>query len=224
MAQDPMIKGFTTNPTLMAKSGVTDYEQFAKDALKHIAINCPEKSISLEVFADDFDEMERQALLIKSWAKEAKAQVYVKIPIMNTKGEDSYQLIRSLSLQEVPMNVTAVFTVEQVRNTLNNLNMNIPSIVSIFAGRIADAGVDPVPIFKDAMNLRGSSFPNLEFLWASPREIYNYVQAKDLGVDIITMTPDMIYKLPTIGKDLREFSRETVQMFYDDSMKSGFKI
>ncbi len=208
----------------MAKSGVTDYEQFAKDALKHIAINCPEKSISLEVFADDFDEMERQALLIKSWAKEAKAQVYVKIPIMNTKGEDSYQLIRSLSLQEVPMNVTAVFTVEQVRNTLNNLNMNIPSIVSIFAGRIADAGVDPVPIFKDAMNLRGSSFPNLEFLWASPREIYNYVQAKDLGVDIITMTPDMIYKLPTIGKDLREFSRETVQMFYDDSMKSGFKI
>lgn len=208
----------------MAKSGVTDYEQFAKDALKHIAINCPEKSISLEVFADDFDEMERQALLIKSWAKEAKAQVYVKIPVMNTKGQDSYQLIRSLSLQEVPMNVTAVFTVEQVRNTLNNLNMNIPSIVSIFAGRIADAGVDPVPIFKDAMNLRGSSFPNLEFLWASPREIYNYVQAKDLGVDIITMTPDMIYKLPTIGKDLREFSRETVQMFYDDSMKSGFKI
>jgi transaldolase len=143
---------------------------------------------------------------------------------MNTKGEDSYQLIRSLSLQEVPMNVTAVFTVEQVRNTLNNLNMHIPSIISIFAGRIADAGVDPVPIFEDAMNLRGSSFPNLEFLWASPREIYNYVQAKDLGVDIITMTPDMIYKLPTIGKDLREFSRETVQMFYDDSMKSGFKI
>lgn len=224
MAQDPMIKGFTTNPTLMAKSGVTDYEQFAKDALKYISTNCREKSISLEVFADDFDEMERQALLIKSWAKEAKAKVYVKIPVMNTKGQDSYELIRSLSLQEVPMNITAVFTVDQVRSTLNNLNMNIPSIVSIFAGRIADAGVDPVPIFKDAMSLRGSNFPNLEFLWASPREIFNYVQAKQLGVDIITMTPDLIWKLPTIGKDLREFSRETVQMFYNDSTKSGFKI
>ena len=219
-----MIKGFTTNPTLMAKSGVSDYEQFAKDALKYIGLNCPEKSISLEVFADDFDEMERQALLIKSWAKEAKAQVYVKIPVMNTKGQDSYGLIRSLSLQEVPMNITAVFTIEQVRHTMNNLNMHIPSIISIFAGRIADAGVDPVPIFKDAMELRGESFPNLEFLWASPREIYNYVQAKNLGVEIITMTPDLIHKLPTIGKDLREFSRETVQMFYDDSMKSGFKI
>jgi transaldolase len=143
---------------------------------------------------------------------------------MNTKGYDSYDLIRSLSLQEVPMNITAVFTIDQVRSAMNNLNMHIPSIISIFAGRIADAGIDPVPIFEDGINLRGTRYPNLEFLWASPREIYNYIQAKELGVDIITMTPDMIYKLPTIGKDLREFSRETVQMFYDDSMKSGFKI
>lgn len=208
----------------MAKSGITDYEQFARDALKHIALNCPDKSISLEVFADEFDEMERQALLIKSWAKEAGAKVYVKIPVMNTKGQDSYDLVRELSLQEVPMNITAVFTIDQVRHTMHNLNMHIPSIISIFAGRIADAGVDPVPIFKDAMSLRGSQYPHLDFLWASPREIYNYVQAKELGVDIITMTPDLIYKLTTIGKDLREFSRETVQMFYDDSMKSGFKI
>jgi transaldolase len=219
-----MIKGFTTNPTLMAKSGITDYEQFAKDALKHIALNCPEKSISLEVFADEFGEMERQALLIKDWAEEAGAKVYVKIPIMNTKGEDSYGLIRSLSLQEVPMNITAVFTLEQVRVAMNNINMHIPSIISIFAGRIADAGVDPVPIFKDAINLRGTRYPRLDFLWASPREIYNYIQAKELGVDIITMTPEMIDKLSIIGKDLREFSRETVQMFYDDSVKSGFKI
>lgn len=225
MATDPSIKGFTTNPTLMAKSGITDYEYFAKEVLHYIAANCPEKSISLEVFADDFDEMERQALLIKQWGKEANAQVYVKIPIMNTKGQDSYELIRSLSLQEVSMNVTAIFTIDQVRNTLNNLNMHIPSIVSIFAGRIADAGIDPVPIFKDSIGLRHSSnMPRVEFLWASPREIFNLVQARDLGVDIITMTPELINKIPSLGKDLREFSRETVEMFYNDSVKSGFNI
>ena len=225
MSTDPTIKGFTTNPTLMAKSGITDYEYFAKEVLHYIAATCPEKSISLEVFADEFDEMERQALLIKQWGKEAKAQVYVKIPIMNTKGQDSYELIRSLSLQEVSMNVTAIFTIDQVRNTLNNLNMHIPSIVSIFAGRIADAGIDPLPIFKDSIALRhAGNMPKVEFLWASPREIFNLVQARDAGVDIITMTPELINKIPGLGKDLREFSRETVEMFYNDSVKSGFNI
>ena len=225
LSTDDMITGFTTNPTLMAKNGITDYEYFAKEALYYIGKNCPNKSISLEVFADDFDEMERQALLIKSWGKEAAARVYVKIPIMNTKGEDSYELIRALSLQEVPMNVTAIFTIDQVRNTLHNLNMHIPSIVSIFAGRIADAGVDPLPIFRDAISLRQmENMPKVEFLWASPREIFNLVQAREIGADIITMTPDLINKIPGLGKNLREFSRETVEMFYNDSVKSGFKI
>ena len=225
LSTDDMITGFTTNPTLMAKNGITDYEYFAKEALYYIGKNCPSKSISLEVFADDFDEMERQALLIKSWGKESNAQVYVKIPIMNTKGENSYELIRALSLQEVPMNVTAIFTIDQVCNTLNNLNMHIPSIVSIFAGRIADAGVDPLPIFRDAISLRQmGNMPKVEFLWASPREIFNLVQAREIGADIITMTPDLINKIPGLGKNLRKFSRETVEMFYNDSVKSGFKI
>jgi transaldolase len=225
MSKNELITGFTTNPTLMAKSGITDYEYFAKEALYYIGKNCPEKSLSLEVFADDFAEMERQALLIKSWGKESNAQVYVKIPVMNTKGVDSYELIRSLSLQEVPMNVTAIFTIDQVRHTLNNLNMHVPAIISIFAGRIADAGVDPVPIFRDAIGLRHlNNMPKVEVLWASPREIFNLVQAREAGVDIITMTPELIGKIAGLGKNLREFSRETVEMFYNDSVKSGFKI
>jgi transaldolase len=223
MAADDRITGFTTNPTLMAKSGITDYASFSHEALSYIAANCPKKNISLEVFADDFKEMERQALLIQSWARDTGANVYVKIPIMNTKGEPSYELIKRLSMKNVQMNVTAIFTVEQVRNVINNIHPGLNVIISIFAGRIADAGIDPCAVMKESMNLRGS-LSRVKYLWASPREIYNYVQARDLGVDIITMTPDLIGKLKGLGKNLTEFSRETVEMFYNDAVASGYRI
>ncbi len=220
LAKDPLVKGFTTNPTLMRKAGVTDYAAFAKEVLAVIK----DKPVSFEVFSDDFVEMERQARLIASWA----SNVYVKIPITNTKGEPSYGLIKRLSADGIKLNVTAILPLEQVEKTLEVLSPGIPAIISIFAGRIADAGVDPVPIMRAAKTLlrsvRFSGQPH-EILWASPREALNIVQAEELGVDIITATPDIIKKAAaTFGKDLGEFSLDTVKMFYSDGQAAGYKL
>lgn len=215
MYRNPLISGFTTNPTLMKKAGVTDYVAFAKDILSHI----PDKPISFEVFSDEFDEMERQALEIASWGN----NVYVKIPITNTKGESSVPLITSLSEKGVKVNVTAMFPVEQVQSVIPGLSKGPGGYVSVFAGRIADAGLDPVPIMQEVLELI-KDYPKIELIWASPRELYNVVQANEIGCDIITATNSILKKLPSLGKDLNQFSLETVQMFYDDASEAGYTL
>lgn len=231
-AGDERVSGFTTNPTLMRQAGVTSYEEFAHECIEFLASARPETCLSLEVFADDVDTMYRQAIKIQSWGAMRKYRVYVKIPVMNTKRENTYDLIKSLSALGVNVNVTAVFTKEQIDRVVSALDPRVKSIVSIFAGRIADAGVDPVDIVKHAVNRITTDsnlyvedkHPSIQTLWASPREIYNYVQAQNCGCNIITMTPELIKKLNTFGKDLTDYSYETVKMFYDDACKSGFKI
>jgi len=215
MYQNPLISGFTTNPTLMKIAGVSDYEAFAKDILTQI----PDKPISFEVFSDEFDEMERQALDITSWGE----NVYVKIPITNTKGESSVPLVATLSENGVKVNVTAMFTVEQVQSVIPGLSKGPGSYVSVFAGRIADAGLDPLPIMREVLGLI-KDYPGIELIWASPRELYNVVQANDIGCDIITATNSILKKLPSLGKDLNQFSLETVQMFYDDASEAGYTL
>ena len=215
MYQNPLISGFTTNPTLMKIAGVSDYEAFAKDILTHI----PDKPISFEVFSDEFDEMERQALDIASWGE----NVYVKIPITNTKGESSVPLVATLSENGVKVNVTAMFTVEQVQSVIPGLSKGPGSYVSVFAGRIADAGLDPLPIMREVLGLI-KDYPGIELIWASPRELYNVVQVNDIGCDIITATNSILKKLPSLGKDLNQFSLETVQMFYDDASEAGYTL
>ena len=215
MYQNPLISGFTTNPTLMKIAGVSDYEAFAKDILTHI----PDKPISFEVFSDEFDEMERQALDIASWGE----NVYVKIPITNTKGESSVPLVATLSENEVKVNVTAMFTVEQVQSVIPGLSKGPGSYVSVFAGRIADAGLDPLPIMREVLGLI-KDYPGIELIWASPRELYNVVQADEIGCDIITATNSILKKLSSLGKDLNQFSLETVQMFYDDASEAGYTL
>ena len=215
MYQNPLISGFTTNPTLMKIAGVSDYEAFAKDILTHI----PDKPISFEVFSDEFDEMERQALDIASWGE----NVYVKIPITNTKGESSVPLVAALSENGVKVNVTAMFTVEQVQSVIPGLSKGPGSYVSVFAGRIADAGLDPLPIMREVLGLI-KDYPDIELIWASPRELYNVVQANDIGCDIITATNSILKKLPSLGKDLDQFSLETVQMFYNDASEAGYTL
>jgi transaldolase len=215
MYQNPLISGFTTNPTLMKIAGVSDYEAFAKDILTHI----PDKPISFEVFSDEFDEMERQALDIASWGE----NVYVKIPITNTKGESSVPLVATLSENGVKVNVTAMFTVEQVQSVIPGLSKGPGSYVSVFAGRIADAGLDPLPIMREVLGLI-KDYPGIELIWASPRELYNVVQADEIGCDIITATNSILKKLPSLGKDLNQFSLETVQMFYDDASEAGYTL
>ena len=215
MDRNPKISGFTTNPTLMKAAGIKDYKAFSLDILSHIK----EKPISLEVFSDDFSEMEKQALEIASWAD----NIYVKIPITNTKSESSKDLINSLSNQGVKLNVTAMMTVEQVESVLPALSNGNGSYVSVFAGRIADAGVDPLPIMEEVVNML-TNHTNIELIWASPRELYNVVQADNIGCHIITATNDILRKLPTLGKDLDQFSLETVKMFYDDAKEAGFTI
>lgn len=210
-----IVKGFTTNPTLMRKVGITDYEAFAKEALAATG----DMPISFEVFADEFDEMERQAKLIATWGE----PVYVKIPITNTKGESSIPLIRRLSSAGVKLNITAILTIQQVREVVDALDPNTPAIVSVFAGRIADTGVDPVPIMSEAVTICASK-PKAELLWASPREVLNIVQADQCGCHIITVTPDLLKKLPMIGKPLDELSLDTVKMFYNDATAAGFKL
>lgn len=226
-SKDKMIKGFTTNPTLMRQAGVTDYASFAKSAISYLAENRPETNLSLEVFADEPDEIIRQALLIDSWGKEANYDVYVKIPVMHIDGRNTYDLIKGLSDRGVKLNVTAIFTVNQIKNVINFLNPNTPAIISVFAGRIADAGFDPAPIIAEGFlyydSVRGTT-SNFEFLWASSRQAYAYKEAENAGCDIITMPNDLIKKVKAFGKDLTQFSQETCQMFYDDAIKSGFTI
>mgnify|MGYP001327850840 FL=1 len=209
------IKGFTTNPSLMRKTGIKNYETFAKDILSTIK----EKPISFEVFSDDFDEMERQAMKIASWAD----NVYVKIPITNTKKQNSAKLIKSLSEKKVKLNVTAIMTLDQVKIAVKMLDKKIPSIISVFAGRIADTGRDPIPIMKDCLNEMKNN-PSSELLWASSREFLNIFQADTIGCHIITVTNDIINKVELINFDLEEYSLNTVKKFYKDASEADFKI
>ncbi len=215
MYSNPLISGFTTNPTLMKAAGVTDYKSFAKDILTHIT----DKPISFEVFSDDFSEMEEQAMEIGSWAD----NIYVKIPITNTKSESSVDLIERLSIKNVKINVTAMMTVAQVQSVLNALSKGPGGYVSVFAGRVADAGINPLPIMKEVVDIL-SDYHNIELIWASPRELYNVVQANEIGCDIITATNDILKKLPVLGKNLDQFSLETVKMFFDDAKEAGYSI
>ncbi|HEV7765297.1 MAG TPA: transaldolase [Thermoanaerobaculia bacterium] len=211
-----VVTGFTTNPTLMRKIGLTDYEAFAHEALVAVA-GMP---ISFEVFADEFDEMERQAQLIATWGD----GVYVKIPITNTRAESSIPLIAMLSAAGVKLNVTAILTLDQVRDVVNALDANTPAIVSVFAGRIADTGVDPVPLMREAAEICAAK-PKAELLWASPRELLNIFQADEVGCHIITVTSDILKKYTTmVGKPLDELSLDTVKMFYNDATAAGFKL
>lgn len=214
--KNPRISGFTTNPTLMRKAGISDYRAFAKQVLGVIK----DKPISFEVFADEWPEMKRQALEIKTWGD----NVYVKIPITNTKGESAAPLIRELASAGVKLNVTAICTLEQVRETAQALKGGAPSVVSVFAGRIADTGRDPIPLMREALTICRAAGEQVELLWASPRELLNILQAAEIGCDIITVTNDVLAKLPTVGKDLKQFSLETVQMFYRDAQAAGFKL
>ncbi len=209
------IKGFTTNPTLMKKSGVKDYKQFVGRVTKEIT----DKPISFEVFSDDFETMRKEALVLSEYGK----NVFVKIPITNTKGESSVPLIEDLSGRGVNLNITAVFSIPQVKSVLQVLNPEAESIVSVFAGRIADAGVDPELIMKEAIELCRKQ-KNVRTLWASCREVFNIVQADRCGTDIITVTDDILRKLGNLGKDLEEFSLETVKMFERDGRSLGFSI
>lgn len=209
------IQGFTTNPTLMRKVGIRDYEAFARDIIEVI----PDRPISFEVFADDCAEMERQARRIAAWGP----NVYVKIPITNTKGESSVGLARHLAREGVKLNVTALLPLEQVRDISAALADGPPACISVFAGRIADTGVDPVPLMTAALEII-RMYPNLELIWASPRELLNILQADAIGCHIITVTNDILKKLSLLGKDLREYSLDTVNMFHQDAVKSGFTL
>jgi len=215
MYQNPRIAGFTTNPTLMRKAGITDYVAFAKDLLREI----PDNPISFEVFADEYDEIERQALEIAGWGK----NVYVKIPIMNTKRQSSYKLVQKLSQAGVQLNITAMMTLEQVNKVAECVQGGASCFVSVFAGRIADTGIDPVPMMQEALELLKNA-PNSELLWASPREVLNVYQAEAIGCHIITATNDILKKLELNGKNLDVYSQETVQMFFNDAQAAGFKL
>ena len=215
MNSKTFIKGLTTNPTLMKKAGIKDYEAFAKDILSTIK----EKPISFEVFSDDFSDMERQAMEITSWAD----NVYVKIPITNTKKETSKELIKRLAGRKVKLNITAIMTLDQVKTVLSVLDNKVPSIISVFAGRIADTGEDPIPLMKECLKEIKIN-PKSELLWASPRELLNVIQADQIGCHIITVTKDIIKKLQFISYDLEKYSLDTVKMFYNDAVDAGFKI
>jgi len=215
MLQNPIIRGFTTNPTLMRKAGISDYTAFAQDILAEIR----EHPISFEVFADDFSEMERQARTIASWGE----NVFVKVPVTNTRGEPSLDLIRSLSQRGVKLNVTALLALSQVRDVCDALQQDVPAYVSVFAGRIADTGRDPVPLMSAAVEYV-NNVGRAELIWASPRELLNIFQADAIGCHVITATSDILRKLSLVGKDLHEYSLETVSMFYQDAAASGFQL
>ena len=215
LAAKPFIKGFTTNPTLMKKAGVVDYVAFAKDIISSIK----DKPISFEVFADEFNEMERQARIIASWAD----NVYVKIPITNTKGESSFDVVRRLSAENIKINVTAILATDQVKHIVGAFAAGVPGVISVFAGRIADTGRDPIPLMKEAKNILSSN-NKLELLWASPRELLNIFHAEEVGCEIITVTPDVLKKLSNIGYDLTNFSLDTVKMFYEDGKQAGYQL
>ncbi len=211
----PYIKGFTTNPTLMHKAGVADYEAFAKKMLAAI----PDKPFSFEVFSDDFADMERQARIIASWGK----NVYVKIPITNTKGESAAPLIKKLSDEGIQQNVTMILTARQVQITADALSSKTPSIISVFAGRIADVGIDPIPVMRESKKIT-SAKPSIALLWASVRELFNIYEAESLGVEIVTVPPSILKKVGDIGKDLDALSLEGVKIFYEDGEAAGYKI
>jgi transaldolase len=215
MYRNPLIKGFTTNPTLMRKAGINDYKTFAVDILKAI----PDRPISFEVFSDELEEMKRQALLIREWGE----NIYIKIPVTNTHGESTAELVSDLSHSGVKLNVTAMMTFKQVVEISNAMAGGAPGYLSVFAGRIADTGRDPLPIMISAVELL-RLHPGQELIWASPRELLNVFQADEIGCHIITVTVDILRKLSLTGKNLDEFSLETVKMFRDDSIKAGFSL
>lgn len=215
LADKPYITGFTTNPTLMKKGGVTDYSAFAKEILSVIK----EKPLSFEVFSDDFADMERQAGIISSWGN----NVYVKIPISNTKGESSIPLVKSLAEKGIKLNVTAILTIEQVKEVAKALSPDVPSIVSVFAGRIADTGHDPIPVMREAKEILASNL-KAELLWASTRELLNIIQAEEIGCHIITAPNDILKKLSKLDYDLQTLSLDTVKMFYKDGQEAGYRL
>ena len=209
------IKGLTTNPTLMKKAGITDYESFAKDILKTVK----DKPLSLEVFSDDIQDMKRQALKIAEWGE----NVYVKIPVTNTKSESTAKLVKELSDNGVKVNVTAIMTLDQVKEVVDSLNPDVPAYVSVFAGRIADTGIDPLPLMKEVVRITKAK-PLAEVIWASPRELLNVFHADSIGCQVITVTNDILKKLKLVGYDLNEYSLDTVKMFYNDSVSAGYKL
>ena len=213
--ENPIIKGFTTNPTLMKKAGIENYEEFSKKILTVIK----DKPISLEVFADDIKEMFEQANVINSWGQ----NVYVKIPIMNTKEEKTLEIIKDLMNLNIKLNITAIMTLKQIEELCTIMNKTTPIIISVFAGRVADTGVDPVPHMRDAKAML-REFKNAELLWASPRELLNLFHAESVECDIITATSDILSKIKLLNKDLYQYSRETVQMFRNDAVSAGYKI
>jgi transaldolase len=215
MARLPYVRGFTTNPTLMRKAGVQDYRAFAQEVVAAL----PGRPLSFEVFSDEWDEMERQARVIAAWG----SNVYVKVPVSNTRGEPAYELVRRLSADGLQLNVTALMTLEQVRATAAALTPGTRAFVSLFAGRIADSGRDPVPMVAEAVDVL-RPHAEWELIWASPREVLNVVQADAVGCHVITMTPDLIRKLPSLGKELTQFSLETVRMFHEDGRAAGFSL
>jgi transaldolase len=215
IAEMPFIKGFTTNPTLMRKAGITDYAAFAREAIAVVG----DLPISFEVFSDDFDQMDRQARVIRGWG----GATYVKIPVTNTRSESAAPLIQTLSGDGIALNVTALTTLEQVERVRDALAPGVPAIISVFAGRIADTGIDPVPLMAQAKRLLADR-PDVELLWASPRELLNLFQADSVGCDILTATPDVLAKLPLVGKDLADYSLDTVTMFYNDAKAAGFSL
>lgn len=215
MYAKPYIKGFTTNPTLMRKAGVADYESFARDILQAI----PDRPISFEVFADEFTEMARQARKIATWGR----NIRVKIPITNTRRESSVPLCERLTQEGIPLNVTAIFKLEQVQAVVDVVKGGAPTYVSVFAGRVADTGADPVPLMAEAVR-RLAVAPNTELIWASPRELLNIFQADAIGCHIITVTNDILKKLSLVGRDLGDYSLDTVKMFYDDGRAAGFAL
>ena len=216
LAADPIVSGFTTNPTLMSKAGVTDYAEFARQVLDAIG----SKPVSFEVFADDTQEIRRQANKITAWGE----NVYVKIPVTTTDGESTAPLVRELSEAGVKLNVTGLFTTAQVELIAEALREGAASCISVFAGRIADAGIDPVEIMARSVEIIEATAERSELIWASPREVLNVVQASNVGCHIITVTPDLLAKLASLGKDLDRFSLETVQMFRRDAIASGFDL
>jgi transaldolase len=215
LADNPWIRGFTTNPTLMRKAGIADYEAFGRS----LVVAIPERPFSFEVLSDDFDEMEQQALRIASWGE----NVYVKIPITDTHGRSAAPLIHRLAAQGVQVNVTAMMTLHQVDAVVAGLRGGAPSCISIFAGRIADTGRDPLPILRGALD-RIRACPQIELIWASPRELFNIVQADEIGCHIITVTHDLLKKLPLLGRDLSEYSLDTVKMFVGDARAAKFSL
>lgn len=215
MYANPLIKGFTTNPTLMRKAGISDYRAFAHEIITAI----PDRPHSFEVFSDEFDEMERQALEIASWGQ----NVYVKIPVTNTRSESSSELLRRLAQAGVKVNATALMTLEQVESVATSLANGPGGYISVFAGRVADTGRDPVPLMQAAVELL-APYPHLELLWASPRELWNIFQADEMGCDIITVTNNILKKLRLVGKDLNDYSLETVKMFYNDAQQAGYAL